>query len=384
MTQIGKHFWPNFAFINGIRIDYLSPTFYLIDILLLAYLPFLFLEKIDGDKLKKNKLKIFLLFLLLFLFFNFVISLNKSLWFYRLYQYIRIIEVFYIFLTIDKKNLRYFMLGLGFSLIFSTLLSILQIFNQGSINGIFWFFGERSFNIFSPNIATISLNGEHFLRPYATFSHPNSLAGFALVSGLLFLFMHWWWFFYFAFILVILSFSKITIFISLLLLLGYWLWLKRNKWQLLFIIIPLFTVSVLFLCSVWKGNPESLSERVLVWKEAFVQISQNPLGLGLGSYFFTLKQNAFGFLLNQPVHNIFLVVLLEVGIPFFIYILWLLKKIYKTSKKSVFVLIIATGIIFTGLFDHYWLTLIQNQLLLGVILGLIFGQKFLSISKTHH
>src|SRR4051812_29891213 len=34
-TQLGKHFWPPFAFVHGLRIDYLSPTVYLTDLLLL-------------------------------------------------------------------------------------------------------------------------------------------------------------------------------------------------------------------------------------------------------------------------------------------------------------------------------------------------------------
>src|SRR5579872_2586293 len=33
-TQLGKHFLPNFSIIQGIRIDYLSPTVYFTDILI--------------------------------------------------------------------------------------------------------------------------------------------------------------------------------------------------------------------------------------------------------------------------------------------------------------------------------------------------------------
>src|SRR3989338_9410931 len=34
-TQLGRHFWPSFSYILGIRTDYLSPTLYLTDILIL-------------------------------------------------------------------------------------------------------------------------------------------------------------------------------------------------------------------------------------------------------------------------------------------------------------------------------------------------------------
>src|SRR6266704_691714 len=34
-TQFGKHFWPSFSIIQGIRVDYLSPTLYFTDILII-------------------------------------------------------------------------------------------------------------------------------------------------------------------------------------------------------------------------------------------------------------------------------------------------------------------------------------------------------------
>src|SRR5258708_7366824 len=34
-TQLGKHFWPDFSIVSGIRIDYLSPTVYITDVFLI-------------------------------------------------------------------------------------------------------------------------------------------------------------------------------------------------------------------------------------------------------------------------------------------------------------------------------------------------------------
>src|SRR5438045_3032019 len=39
-TQFGKHFWPTYTIVSGLRIDYLSPTIYASDIILLAFLVF--------------------------------------------------------------------------------------------------------------------------------------------------------------------------------------------------------------------------------------------------------------------------------------------------------------------------------------------------------
>ena len=36
-TQLGKHFWPDWSSVLGIRIDYLSPTLYLVDIVWLVW-----------------------------------------------------------------------------------------------------------------------------------------------------------------------------------------------------------------------------------------------------------------------------------------------------------------------------------------------------------
>jgi hypothetical protein len=37
-VQLGKHFWPSWSFISGIRIDYLSPTLYLSDLIIIGLL----------------------------------------------------------------------------------------------------------------------------------------------------------------------------------------------------------------------------------------------------------------------------------------------------------------------------------------------------------
>src|SRR6185369_2209751 len=51
-----------------------------------------------------------------------------------------------------------------------------------SIGGIFYLLGERTFNISTPGIALVNILGKNFLRPYASFPHPNSLAGFLGVA----------------------------------------------------------------------------------------------------------------------------------------------------------------------------------------------------------
>ena len=45
-TQLGKHFWPDWTMVLGLRLDYLSPTLYLTDILILGILISWGVEKI--------------------------------------------------------------------------------------------------------------------------------------------------------------------------------------------------------------------------------------------------------------------------------------------------------------------------------------------------
>lgn len=78
-TQLGKHFWPEWSLVNGIRVDYLSPTIYVTDILIIALFILTIFSKAQSVKRKAQnyslKLKRFLpvvffvLYLLLQAFF---------------------------------------------------------------------------------------------------------------------------------------------------------------------------------------------------------------------------------------------------------------------------------------------------------------------------
>ena len=103
-------------------------------------------------------------------------------------------------------------------------------------------------------------------------------------------------------------------------------------------------------------------------------IKNHPLfGTGLGQYLYAqsqLQQN-FPDLLNQPVHNIFLLLSSEAGLVI-ISLLWFLffNQIKAFATKYLFIFL---AILVTGFFDHYWLTLQQNFLLLGVVGGVLFS-----------
>ena len=83
----------------------------------------------------------------------------------------------------------------------------------------------------------------------------------------------------------------------------------------------------------------------------------------------------------QPVHNILLLAMAETGILGFGFFLWLVVKTLVVAwQKGEKALIYSLLIIFlTGLFDHYWLTLQQGQLMLTLVFGLVWqgsGRRF--------
>ena len=184
-VQIGRHFWSGYSFIFGLRIDYLATTVYLQDVLIVLLLSF-WLPK-NYEKLFFGKRLIFWFLLLFLAIVNIVFSQNASLSFF---SWLRVVEMALLgaMVAIEPikiyRKLRFILPGI---VLFEFLLGVCQVVIQSSLGGIFWLLGERSFDIATPGIARASWLGEVFLRPYGTFSHPNSLAGFILVCLVLLL-----------------------------------------------------------------------------------------------------------------------------------------------------------------------------------------------------
>ena len=393
--QIGRHFWPFFAYIFGLRVDYLAPTVYLQDILIL-FLFFTGYKKLLIEL--KQKKTLFLILILLGL-----ISANLFIagsFFVSIFSWLRIGEFVFLGLIIRRNSqtvLKILPKIVPFWIMGEFLIGLLQIIKQSSLGGIFWYLGERSFNIFTPGIAKASVLGNVFLRPYGTFSHPNSLAGFILV-GLIFIFTqkNLFWMDKIALLcglfLLILCFSRTVWLAVLFLSLIYIIWRIIDKQRIkLFefsyyfmagaglIIVFLFTKSVI--------ETASFENRRILAVFALVLIKKYPfLGVGANNFLISLSRSGLSWPVVsflQPVHNVFLLTGAETGlIGLFIFTIFLLLTIRKIlqfhppNRRIKFQISIALlAIIFTGLFDHYWLTLIQNQLLFVLVLGLAWSER---------
>ena len=328
------------------------------------------------------------------------------------WKWLKILEVaalaYFVFKesTFVKKVLNRFLVWV---IIYESLIVAGQFLKQSSLGGIFWWLGERTFSLSTPGIAKGEFFGRLFLRPYGTFSHPNSLAGFSLVAiiltlpsivkknhlfsvlprlklGTIVCLLS-------SFSIIMLTFSRAVwltgLFLGLIIFFIYFR-RKKNFSQFFLVLSVLCLLLSVFLLKMFPLD-ESIFRRTELNQAAFKIIEQNIFfGVGLNNFIPQLAKtlNNFGWIYwLQPVHNIYLLAAAETGLIGLSVFLWLiiliLKKLLISIRrfggenqalliKNWQLLVALTAILLTGLVDHYWLTLQQNFLLLGIIFGLGF------------
>jgi type IV secretory pathway TrbD component len=388
----------------GLRIDYLSPTVYLTDILVVGILGMWGLENITNVKCQMSNVKfksqilklLFPFSIFIFLLINSLLAQNPGA---ALYKFVKIGEFsllgLYVAKNINFSLNRLIVFSLSGAVVYSSLIAILQFFKQASLGGIFWWLGERTFNVATPGIAKAVVDGQLIMRPYGTFPHPNVLAGFILVS-LIFVIAKFssrslfnkssrWMVVSLGIIAMALSFSRSAWLVGVSI--GLWLltthFLKKLRKHIL-LLVSCYLLVVIMLATLLSiklpfSTDEAFFQRVQLIKSASLMIQTNPLiGVGLNNFIVRLPENwsltGFTYWL-QPVHNIYLLVAAETGIVGLVIFGWFLVLTYKKLLITNYQLLITlSAILALGLFDHYWLTLQQTQLLLTIILGLAWAK----------
>ncbi len=357
------------------------------------------------------------------------------------YQIIKLAEFVLLFLYI-KHNLSYTRspsgdLGIGLQIknilkvfiasgVFQALLAICQFFSQSSLG--LKHFEAGIFNANIPGVATFFVQGTKFIRAYGTAPHPNVLAIFLLVS------IFCLYYLYLTrtppkkacptstgqarmgmriiqmislFILMLgllLTFSRaiILVFIAVSLLFFLIAFLKFQR-PSKFRVIGLFLLFVVY-CSLFtvllcpeisarfltiSAKEQAVTLRVYYNDIAVSAIKEKPiLGLGLGNFVWYLSNNYQfkEFWLYQPVHNLYLLVAVEIGIIGLIFFLIFIAKIllkgfkgiqeglgkYK-GKQIICFLFLVSCFLFLGLIDHYFWTIQQGRLVFWVVLAIISG-----------
>lgn len=377
-TQFGKHFFLPFSYISGVRVDYLAPTVYVTDIIVFL----LILTHLDEyRKMLKNKTIQLILF---FLSVTLIFAISRD---FGLYKFLKVIELFAVAAIfssarINKKTLFYAFLAAA---AVQTYIAVLQLIFKHSLNGDFYFLGERPLNLSLSGVAKAALDGVQMLRPYGTFSHPNSMAGFFVVLYGYYLFNKpavnkflLWIFVVLSATLVIISFSKVTISVFFLTTLWYLIRQKKpgsnGSMRAILITAVAFVSAVFFKAST---DPLTIEKRLALTYDSLSIIKQNLLtGVGPGDYLYAQAQfpQKYPSFTMQPVHNIFLLTIAELGIPIGFFIFYVLAKRLRVHARTPYI-IPFLAILATGSFDHYWLTLQQNWLLMGVVWGLTMSPE---------
>lgn len=402
-SQVGLHFWPKFSYVNGVRIDYLSPTLYLLDILIIVFiiLSLLSLRKRKITFTIPNFLKVLAGIFILNLILNIFLAKSPGA---HIFGIAKLAEFglfgFFVAKTFSKKDIPGFVYTLCLSGIVSSVLGIWQFLQQGSIGGLWYFFGERTFGLSTIGISTVNLSSQ-ILRAYGAFPHPNVLAFFLLTVVVLaysrllgernprlkiFLFLS----ISICLLALLLTFSRIIILLTVCFALGeLYTKGKRNMKY----VVPTLLVLPILVYSLFPQvlRPEFLFRGLNFRQELFVEslaiFQQSPyFGIGLNNFFINQSPliKSISPIIFQPVHNIFILSLLSFGLFGFWIFPYVFVLAFRSIKDKVMtkdlevknfyrgVLFILCSIIIVGVFDHFFLTVEQGQVILALILGLSF------------
>lgn len=349
--QLSLHFNIFQSTVYGFKIDYLIPTLYLTDISVMAIIAIW----LYGCRFRfKKKYMVYGIWYIGFVFLN---ILNSTYYIPAIYKWVKVTEMLLLgVVLINTKKFdifQNFVKPLSYSVFIVSLLGIAQYLNDGSIGGVFYILGERLYQTGDPNIAPY---------PYSTFSHPNSFAGFLLVFGIF-----------------LLQFKKkfnIKYFWALFFLVGTNLILTNS-------LNIYITASLLILLKLFKNNFNNLifidfSQRFVTHRLELIEASWKMIksnfwfGVGLNNFIPNLVKVSNTFVNAwelQPVHNIFLLVFSETGIIGLLSFGYLLLAGLTTNSLPLI------AVLFSGLSDHYWLTLQQNMLLFVYVLAISIKWK---------
>jgi O-antigen ligase len=398
-SQLGRHFWPSFSNINGLRVDYLSPTLYLSDIVIFL----LFIEMLPLVLRKVSYWKIGIstgiLFLFGYLSFTSISPLNSLVGLLRLGEVVVMVFICVRFLRMPTmSSVRLIMSS---SVVIIGILALWQFVNQSSVGGLWYWVGERSFTTVTPGIANASLAGTLLLRPYATFPHPNVLAGFMVIMStylLYFLpqqkemkFRKWLTIAALVVggIVTILTMSRtgmsVLAFVYIV-----WFIKKALSKKILFglgimsligIAVVLFQTGIYLRFTSLSFSDEAVTLREFLLTKAWDLFSSHVVtGVGLQNFLPALSlilPPSTPLLYFQPVHSVYFLVLSETGLVgscltlfFLLYVIWHIIRSHNKLGKTVLLL----SLLLLSLTDHYFYTLHQGQLLLAFSFGLLLAQ----------
>jgi len=408
-------FQTRFALFGKIHfIPYLIPFIYLSDlfIIFLGSLTVLnyfsqfkaFLQNLWQSN--KHLLILWFLFLITAAFSNLQAQSPLIAWFTLLKVILFSFFALLISFFISQKivSFRNLWLSLNLGLLLESFIAIGEFITKKSLG--LQLLGEWQFSIFTPGIAKTIIFGQEFLRPYATFPHPNVLgtimailaivnlyfflAGLHPVQGATLLadnlsnrkYHVLSLFFFLVFSLTtLLSFSRTAWFCYLTLIL---IILLIQKIPVVLKILSGLLISITIVVLI-KGillhlNALPVSQRFDLSTASLRMIKNHPLGVGLSN--FILHLQPFGSILFpnrlfEPVHDLWLLVTAEAGIAGLIFFgTWFFLVLKKSFlDKNFSGLIMLLGIFLTSLTDHFWWSLQPGLLFFWLTIGVVLAHS---------
>lgn len=412
-------FFSDQAFITGAYSDFTSYSLYLSDIFILTTW-ILILPRGENFYHVVEKLK-YLIFWLVLAVFWFLLKNEPINWYFNL-KILELIVAYGTTLVLFKEK----------AFKFRTILTIVALSSIQAIIAIIQFYkqtylglnklGEQLISPISLGVAKIVSGETPYIRGYGTFPHPNVLSAFLVTSSFAFLWLfvnsnsfkskvfYTLGFFINVFGLII-TFSRAGYLAFLVGLIFFFSFLLIKTLiakfyvqnpeiitklkQSLFITIICIALGTAvywpFITTRATLSDQSSLDRMTYNKIGLKIIRDNPIfGTGVGESVLHMERYSEKNLEpweKQPIHNYFLLSASELGIVGFLLILWiflshffsLFKKIlssenFKELGKFVFLATILISFFTLMLFDHYFYTIQQTQMLLWIVLGAIVRQ----------
>lgn len=416
-SQLGFHFWPAWAYVLGRKVDYLSPTVYLTDIILFGVLMSWIIPVLKQNGIRHFSIHRYVVVLLLagilFIAANIAFAFRPQV---AMYSWGKVLEFMLLglYMKFTRPSRSSMIVALSLGVLYSSWLAIVQFILQGSAGGIFWLIGERTFSVDTPGIARfnfcfpITSVCSLVLRSYGTFPHPNVLGGFiatalpvmayilptvSTVKKHIVSVVYPWVVLLSGGIALVLTFSRsawVTAalgFVIVILLRSLYNSKSSIKKHIVPAVSVFFILLFIVLTIVFRpfDTDESVTRRVALNSAAVNMWQRSPLiGVGLHNFLVGLPTQTLSREINflQPAHNIYLLILSEIGLVGFFAFIWAVgwvvitciaqppKQPLETRLSHYIYGLPAILFLLLGFIDHYPITLQQGQLWLVVLLAL--------------
>lgn len=387
-----------FAYVTGLRSDYLIIKLFLSEIIMGAVIGY-YLLRFTSVKKSLSQLRAHLPLICLIVIVT-VLQLLSSLpiiGLATLTSWLVIIACMLIAQRTHFLTSSIFNISLCLTLLFQSTVGILQFFRQSSLFG-YYFLGETTLSSFA-GVSKQIFFGVEVILPYGTTAHPNILAGYITVYLVMILFSHDFTrsvvkkgMLVLSTICLLLT-SSLSAWFSLGIALIYKhlqpLFHKISHIQLFGLTVLMLTVFPLIIhLAATQTQEPSIQRRAYLQLAAVQSLVHQPLGTGLGQFVLYLEeytQNPEAVRFLQPVHHVPLLAITELGWvgsgALALWILWLFKrKKYNTVRLLYLGLLLALLSPIMSL-DHYLWSMVPGRILLVLTISYFLTARFKEVRE---